>query len=1177
MANFHATRVPTLLIGVGGIGGQIVREVEKSLRGYDKRFVQMICLDTNTNDLDKSDSQNIPKIQTSENQTVMAYLEQHKDFESWFPTNPLINSKNLTQGAGQIRSVSRLGALAAEEAHNFDAIKDAINLINQNVGSTTHNMMRVMIVGSICGGTGSGMGIQLPFYIREQIEELAQMPRVIVRGLFITPELVVEKQDTIEKQNSVYVNGYAFMRELNAFYNAQTSQRAAEKLRIEHYEPTYKDSDRSSMANPVPYDFLFLVEKSDREGQNIGHLEDYIVKSAEIVRAQLFDGGITADAYSTEDNLIISQVSADGKRRYCGAGISKAIYPEAENIRYCNLRYAESLLQGYWLQIDRMVEKNVSQHKNQMAVNHTLKPLDPHKEYRAVFDGLTDPTKHNVDIKFGFLARELITEVEVNDENGNKDVRRIHHAQSLSRAIDAYPGKLLLTDKLDSEGQSCLMSQRKLEDPSQAQSHVTTQLTLLRQFERETNELVGQLTAACVEAIVPSDLSSAEVYSDPAKNPYSLYAALKQKHPIIVRYMLYYLEEMLKAAEGKNKAIAKGYDEEETIFTKDYYVEKTRRGIADNTKEDPAEALMKTNPGFFTFAGINSGDYTRLIRMIRNDTATHVERIKNRALAELKANVFHGVLERIDILITQYEKFFRELETILRQRKAERELLEQKDDRIRKSDVYVCCDPECKKWLYAEFEQQNISGDVTLPDDIKLSFFDAMYQEYAKIQLHRNNPVANVERALSMTKLFEQSILQPMIDKFDRVEFQHLHMDILQSISKEYKIHSQNGTLRVNNMMVDPDVFSETAYFDSIVQQLRELARPYLAYSSDNQQGDIGKTLVFWGANHDVILRHQQSETLDRGAFLNMFGDANGATYSAIDDDSFDSRELICYSSIYDFSIENLDKFKSNQRAYREYKKRLDTVCRGAFNVGTGADAYLKTVHPHLDKNWHKHAYLPMLRADDELKAQEKTRIAFLLAVACRYCRFLESDETKRWAFKPIGGRFFETLELNNQPSCRASYYTLYQTIDENPIAVDDILTMNNDAKEAAYKSIRLFGVEPDALLHQPIIKGFIGRDLSDEEINDFETAFDNSVGSSLSINILDVLFSVYKDSFDRILVADLVQNLLEYILSYCLKMTNNQHGLSQKLTKKIALAIGANSKVKMNEEFRDLCADFFN
>ena len=1172
---YHATRVPTLLIGIGGIGGQIVRETERSLRDFDKQFVRMICLDTNTNDLEKSDGLNIPRIQTSENQTVKDYLDQHAEYKEWFPTNPLINSKNLTQGAGQIRSVSRLGALAAEEAHRFDAIKDAINDINQNVGATTHNMIRVMIVGSVCGGTGSGMGIQLPFYIRNQIEELAHMPRVVVRGLFITPELVAEKQDTIEKQSAVYVNGYAFMRELNAFYLAQTSQEAAQKLHIEHYHPTL-DDDSASMANPVPYDFLFLIEKSDREGQNVGSLENYIVKAAEIVRAQLFAARITADAYSTEDNLIISQVAADGMRRYCGAGISKAVYPEAENIRYCNLRYAETLLQGYWLQIDRMVKRNVEQHQLQMAVNHSLKPLDPQKEYRKVFDDLTDPTKHDVSIQFGMLARELVTEAELRDERGNKELRKIHHAHALVEAIKKYPAKLLLTEQLERAGQDCLMTKRKLEDPNQAQAHVTNQLMLLRQFERDTTERVGELTAFCVESICPSDMGSAEVNADPAKNPYSIYAALKQKHPIIARYMLYYLREALQAEEQRCKAESSGYDAEETIFTKDYYIEKSRKGVPNNAKEDPAEALAKTNPGLLSAAGLNSADYNKLIRSIQNDTLSHVERVKNRALADLKANVFHGVLDRIDMLIEQYEKFFRELESILNQRSEERKQLETKDERIRQSDLYICCDPVCKKWLYAKFEEQNVSADVTLPDDVKLSFFNTMYAEFAKIRHKKNSLTSFSDDELSMKDLFEQSILQPMVDRFDAVEFQHLHMNILQAIALEYQIFRHNGMLKVNGVPVKSSEFTEKDYLVSIAKQLRELSRPYLAYSTTNQQGQVGKVLVFWGLNHAAVRDYQQNDAVDTSAFLAMFGEPNGATYSAVDDDSYDPKELLCYSSIYDFSVENLEKYKSDKTACREYKARLDSVCRGVFNVGTGADAYLKTVHPHLDKNWHKHSCLPMLRSDDELRVQEDTRLAFLLGIACRYCRYLESDETKRWAFRRIGSKFYDTLNVNNLPARRATYHTLYQAIDENPVVIEDILKMDQDARDAAYNSVRLFGVDLNAMLSQPIVQGLIGRTLTPKEVADMQTAFEKNEGAALPINILDVLFSVYKDTFDRELVADLIQTLLKYLASFCHMMTNGQVGLSEKLTREIAAAIGKNAKTQMNDEFRSICDAFF-
>ena len=81
----HATRVPTDLIGIGGIGGQIVRLVDNELKNCDKKFVRMLVLDTNTNDLSKLDKTNIPYVQTSENMTVSDYLRRNKRFEDWFP------------------------------------------------------------------------------------------------------------------------------------------------------------------------------------------------------------------------------------------------------------------------------------------------------------------------------------------------------------------------------------------------------------------------------------------------------------------------------------------------------------------------------------------------------------------------------------------------------------------------------------------------------------------------------------------------------------------------------------------------------------------------------------------------------------------------------------------------------------------------------------------------------------------------------------------------------------------------------------------------------------------------------------------------------------------------------------------------------------------------------------
>ena len=1184
MPEYHATRVPTLLIGIGGIGGRIVREVDRSLRDYDKQFVQMLVLDTNTNDLDKVGSQNIPYIQTSENQTVSDYLRQNSTFTEWFPTNPLINSKNLTQGAGQIRSVSRLGALASESAHRFDRIKEAINEVNRNHGNTLHNMIRVMIVGSVCGGTGSGMGIQLPFLIRDQIQELANMPRVIIRGLFVMPDIAEEVQDTETKRSSVYVNGYSFLRELNGFYHAQTFEKGTEKLNIEHYN-NYSDNftdDPTTMAKQVPYDFLFLVEKSDKEGQNIGRFDDYLVKAADIVRAQLFASQITADAHSTEDNLIVGLVDTNGMRRYCGAGISKAVYPEDENIRYCTLKYAESILQGYWMQIDDMVAKNVAQHKKQMAVDLSLQPLDPQKEYRRVFDDLTDPQKHNVSLQFGALKRELFKEAEIKDNNGNPKIQTINCPENLARSIHEFVEKSFKSSALEQKASECIPSGKILDDPQQAASHVSGKLLLLRNYEKEADSRVGQLTSSCIEAILPSDLGSAQSYSDETKNQYSIFAILQDKHPIIARYILYYVKEELINRKAYYDAKITSLKKEDTVFTTDYYKEKKGK---DTNIEDPGYALQLVNPGIFNSLRIFSSEYTQLVKKIKRDFPAHTARINNLSVAKLCSSVYDGVIKRIDLLVGRLEKFFGELGSVLISRQKERKSFEDNNNRIRNSNVYVCCDNLCREWFYNKFNERLLDADQTLPTEIKKSFFTTIFGEYAKKLSKTLSSTIFVDAEISMEKLFEDSILTPMINKFKDVEFGDMNLNIIEAIHLEYTIHKNNGGVIVNDTPITDPNYTKEDYFASVASQIQELARPYFSYSPvseavnrmifNNNYGSntLGRVLYFFGLNNGAVLNHQHTEEVDRGALRAMFGPEKGTT-SVVNDDSYDKRELVCYSSIYDFSIENLDKYRKGGRAYREYMNRMDSIQNCSYDVGTGEDQYLQSVHPHLDKNWHKHSYLPALHIDEELEMQQEIRTAFLLSVACNRCRYIERDETKRWTFRRNEGITYDTLTLDNKPAVRASYLTLYRVLDENSLVVKEILAKEKEDVKNAYDSIRIYGVDIASLLEQPIIKGFIGRILDDEEKADLQKAFEKT-GNVQPINIIDVIFTMYKDSYDIDLVKNLMQTLSKYLQNYCLIMTNRQPGLSQKLYQEIARRIGENQSAELNDDFRSICKDF--
>lgn len=1212
MAEKHATRVPTVLIGIGGIGGGIVRLVNEELRDYDKQFVQILVLDTNTNDLSKSSKINIPYIQTSENKTVSDYLRQNKRFQAWFPMNPLINAKNLTQGAGQIRSVSRLGALASEDAHRFDTIRQAIEKVNRNVGNTMHNMVRVMIVGSVCGGTGSGMGIQLPFLVRDLIEEIAHMPRTIIRGLFIMPDIVEEVQDTDEKKKSVYVNGYSFLRELNAFNMAQTYQQGTDKLKIEHYrrDETSLRDDPTQMSHQTPYDFLFLIEKNNVDGQNIGGFDAYISKAAQIVKAQLFASDMTADLHSSEDNLIVSAVNKEGMNRYCGAGISRAIYPEEENRRYCVLRYSESILQGYWLRIDRMVAVNMAQHKRLMASNPSLMPKDPQEEYIKIFDELTDPTKTEVTMEMGYLKRELAYEATVTNEAGKEETRTVNYADDLFQSIMGYVGDLYESDELIDAGKECQMNKKDL-NSDHAAAYCSNKLQGLRNYEKKAKEHIGKLTAGAIDAIIGSDAQISKTYSDAVKYPYNICAVVKDKHPIVARYILYYVRRMLMDCIIRGDAEIAALNEEESIFKKDYYKDKTKGG-KDTVKEDPAEALSITKPGLLSVFGLKSPEYKRLVDTIERDAKRFVKRTDEHYSLKLQKEVFSTVIKRVDILISIYEAFFNELESIMVKNTKEREILEQDQSRIQGADIYVCMDKLCKDWLYKKFEHSTTGADITLPDDVKISFFDTIFKEYINKHKLAEDSTAFTDDPISMSKLFQTAILDPLTEKYKDKEMAHIHMDIISALNLEYKIHSQNKVLRVNGELVDPTDFEFDQYFESVAVQLRNLSSPYLTYSTlsedinnllipnadveDVSMGDgdgtaavlpptNGRVLCYWGINDSAVALHQhkgEDESIDRDGLTRMFGPANGAVYFVVNDDSFDPKELVCYSSVYDLMIENLDKYNSSSKAYKEYTARILRVIKSDYNVGTGASAYLDTVHPHLDRHWHAHAYLPMLRIDDEIAERKRIAKAFLLSIACKRVWYMQLDHTPCWTFRKSGKQLPSPLTIGGEQAVRPSFYTLYGVMDENTVTVNDILKTASSDEKKLYNEVRSGGIRSEDILKHPVIAGLIGRDYTEDELNDLENIFSNLYDSqtdgadALPVNILRVIYCVYKDSYDRKLTEWLIDNLTEFISSYCLTMVNGQKGAAGILFEDIVKAIGRNFNAKDADlEFRMLCDKF--
>ena len=112
--------VPVLLIGLGGIGSEIVDNVYGRLKDSGMiDNVEALVFDTDINSQRNLNNVSADcKIHTSTDKTVKYALENDPTARDWFPSHPIIDKMQMLNGAGQIRAVSRLALRSAMKEMN---------------------------------------------------------------------------------------------------------------------------------------------------------------------------------------------------------------------------------------------------------------------------------------------------------------------------------------------------------------------------------------------------------------------------------------------------------------------------------------------------------------------------------------------------------------------------------------------------------------------------------------------------------------------------------------------------------------------------------------------------------------------------------------------------------------------------------------------------------------------------------------------------------------------------------------------------------------------------------------------------------------------------------------------------------------------------------------------------
>jgi hypothetical protein len=996
--------VPTILIGLGGIGSNIANMVYGNVPPEQRGRVAIHAFDTDANSISKLEHLRNSATQTSTSHSVNEYLQANKDVSKWFPNNPQIKRKTMTDGAGQVRAVSRLAFRSAMSQGKLNAMWDGIERIFPVDSHAQSYNVRVIIISSLVGGTGSGIFLQIALYLREMLERKLNSESVLIRGVFLLPDILV-RSNTVDQTEweAVQGNGYASLKELNAI-TLSASGNHKQNVTIElEYRPNQIDLEgRTAHAitdKHLPYDFCFLFDYENTKGQHLTNVSEYIDQVARSVYLQLFSP-ISERSFSQEDNQIRSLVESNGQARYCGAGVASLTYPYEEIVDYCALKWSVSGLDDSWLRLDKLFNDENKRHDDDLRNGiHNEKPKIRELYVKYFEQIVNDQEKPNP------FFRQLDYQVHEIEDKGKKGSSK---ADIFLSEVEEYAKKVLRDDvelKEDYEDH-CVLDGGKLKIKDRAKQEINRMESALEDYAKEINKKINEYGHFIVYQIIDEDYHSP---SGGSGSRYQLNTWILKKdspiHPVGVRYLLYSIHNKLikkiSQLKEENRRFKEQIDRYQDIYDLD-----RNDGDVDDAVRRVDKALKQ---GYVS--SVFRSHFKDFINEY-SEKATHqlstLNRYKYSMLLEL---VFSALNQSIKDMIEDWQRFFDHLietrETLLMEIN---QLARKFDGMSDPTKSYVLANKEMLEQTWERIRQSVDHG--FLPDSISQKIYQSLYNRF--IERKNNRGSEEFYKETKVEVFFRENVLT-----FCRKELASKHHDKLDlTITQAIKIEAVR-------LGLDPD-----EYLYKRMKAIEELAQPYVPITNDF------RSLKFWGLHTESF--SLLSEQLQNELF----------NEKQIVDDAFKRNEIVCYRAHYGLSVSDFTKFSSGKNGkppgvYYEAYHRLVSKLNEDEN---------RTITPHLDRNWHLPAYMPDLNPERAELETNRTDRALLLGVIYGWLQLVNSDGKRVYQYSGNQGT---KLLLKFGEKVEEDTFNLHEALPHNPVIYDEILERFQETQESQIRNNR--------------------------------------------------------------------------------------------------------------------------
>lgn len=653
----------TIFIGCGGIGSDIVSRVARKCKPEEKENIRFVILDTNANDLDtiKRLGPGIVTIQTSSTQSVLDYLKNDEDaMSNWFPNNAILYPKTVSEGAGQVRAISRLALNTTIKSSEIQKLYKAIDELFLKDGGDLKHALRVVIVSSAAGGTGSGIAMILGMLVRKYLEDHYREKSALIRGFLLLPGVMdsgVIKSQT--ERESLRRNGYATIKEINAFMEKGSGFMETDP-RLRRFFDIHVDVPLSTggveRLDSLPFDFCFLLDRVDNQLESMQTLDQY----KEFAAQSLFEqniGAMQKSAFSMEDNIIkeFAQGQNLGRNRFGGIGASVLRYPYEDVADYIAYSRASDRIGGGseatdWSKYDKKFKQELAEFKKKR--NETNEP-QPDRATVYVDTLSNDETRFGRDMKRYLCGGK---------DNCYGEV--LNQVQRYIGALDAEILKSLVTmpdvanlDPIISQ----LKSQRDYSKDSPEIGTGAKKLDYLRRYEA----IIKKKAYSVAKAKAKSLFLDSPAMVGRGYERFHIESLVQTvdgaMHPNAIRYMLYVLTQVMTDAYTAAKANGSQYLEKLALFAPsannpDYFDVTGKLGYSTEKESsiDDVVALEHEDPSALE----KLGGYSAIYEAFNRHFPTYSKYILNYRDAVLREASYQIGLEYIKQLSTEFEKFY---------------------------------------------------------------------------------------------------------------------------------------------------------------------------------------------------------------------------------------------------------------------------------------------------------------------------------------------------------------------------------------------------------------------------------------------------------------------------------------------------------------------------------------